>query len=393
MRITKIIKTTRKKSRAKNAVLTILLLLCFIRPLALVIQERNNFFSPGYAASYETLRKAYYSSQYVKKVNPGIIPDNTFESFVGGAFIKGENPIHIVHEHPPLGRYIIGLSILIFDNSTTIILPLTLITLIGLYLISKSILINPLISLIPVIIFANEPLFLSKFQYAPLLEPIQMTFIVLALYFFINGVIKDHYGRYFILSSIALGFVISIRFFILGAALVTSMFLFLFLKKQFNRRFLIFILSLPLSLVILILSYTKTIQEGYSIFQVFSIQKYIFFYHKSKLANYFSFWDLIMFNRWHTWWGDRRIIFDPEWFFIWPISIVISYGHILLGILKKIRFSDSEIVISLWILCYCILLSIGFSTTRYFFALTPFLYIISISLIVKVIKLIYKTDK
>lgn len=380
-----------KKEIIYRFLLLVFLIFIFIRPFNAVLKNANGLFHGGYLERYELqLKKAYYSSQYVNKNNPGIMPDQAFEAFLGGAFIKGGNPILFVHEHPPMGRYIIGLSILLFDNDSTIILPLILISVFGIYLISKLILYNTLLSLLPVVIFVNEPLFLSKFQIAPLLEPIQLTFIILSLYFFIKGVLENKYSHYFILSSIMLGFVISIRFFILGMALAFAMILYFFIRKKLDRKAIVFFLSLPLSLIVLTLSYTKTIQEGYSVFQVFAIQKYIFFYHKSKLSSFFSFWDLIMFNRWHTWWGDRRLLTDSQWILFWPISVVLTSLHFLLAVIRKIKLTDPEKIICLWIISYCVLLSIGYSTTRYFLPLMPFLYIMAISILVKIFRLVMK---
>lgn len=370
--------------------LAFFLILIFIRPFYTFYANINSFFSRGYSQNYEYLKKTYYSSQYVNKVNPNVMPDQAFEAFLGGAFIKGINPILFVHEHPPLGRYIIGLSILLFDNDSTIILFLILLSILGIYLIAKLILHNAFLSLLPVGIFVNEPLFLSKFQIAPLIEPIQLTFIIFSLYFFIKGAMENMYGRYFILSSICLGFVISIRFFILGAALAFAMILYFFIRKKFDRKFLIFLFSLPLSLIVLILSYARTIQDGYSIFQVFSIQKYIFFYHKSKLMSFFSFWDLIMFNRWHTWWGDRRILADSVWFLAWPVSMALSFLHFILAMIKKIELNKPEKIIILWIISYSLLLSVGYSTTRYFLPLVPFMYIMAISVLIKLYKITFK---
>lgn len=364
----------------------IILTLSFLRPAELIYRQRNDFFSPGYAGNYEILRKAYYSSQYVNKINPGIMPDNTFEAFAGGAFIRGVNPILIVHEHPPLGRYIIGLSIILFDNPNTIILPLLLFSIFGIFLIARLSLHNIILSIIPVAIFTNEPLFLSKFEYAPLIESVQLPFIIFSLYFFIKGIIEKNYSRYFILSSMMLGFVISIRFFILGAALAFSMCLYFILRRKIDKKVIIFLLSLPLSLVVLIASYTKTIQEGYSIIQVFGIQKYIFFYHKSKLISFFSFWDLIMFNRWHTWWGDRRILNDYQWIVFWPISMILNGIYLILTMISKTRLNEPEKIIFLWIISYCALLSVGESTTRYFLPLVPFLYILAVSFLIKIFK-------
>lgn len=385
--------TTKKKIKSKIALrflLLLILVLIFIRPFSVIYKNADSFFSKSYWDNYEHLKKLYYSSQYVKKINPNIMPDQAFEAFVGGALIKGLNPIMVVHEHPPLGRYIIGFSILLFNNDSTLILFLTLFTVLGIFLISKFILHSVFLSLVPVALFVNEPLFISKFEIAPLIEPIQLTFIIFSLYFFIKGIKENKYSRYFILSSICLGFVISIRFFILGAALAGSMILYFVFKKQFDKRAVMFLFSLPLSLVVLILSYTKTIQEGYSIFQVFSIQKYIFLYHKSKLISFFSFWDLIIFNKWHTWWGDRRILSDSQWVLIWPISMFLTFLHFLLAMIRKIKLIEEEKIIILWIIFYSVLLSVGLSTTRYFLPLLPFLYIIATALLVKIARTIKK---
>ncbi len=360
------------------------LVLVLIRPVNAVLKNSNSFFSSGYWDSYEYLKKTYYSSQYVNKNKPNIMPDQAFEAFLGGAFAKGENPIMFVHEHPPLGRYILGFSILLFNNSTTILIPLMFFSTLGVFLISKLIIQNNFLSLIPLAVFVNEPLFISKLEIAPLIEPIQLTFIIFSLYFFIKGAIEKKYTRYFILSSIMLGFVISIRFFILGGALAFAMVLYFLFKKKINKRFVIFLFSLPLSMIVLVASYTKTIQDGYSIFQVFGIQKYIFFYHKSKLSSFFSFWDLIMFNKWHTWWGDKRILSDSQWVLFWPISMVLTFLHAFLFLIKKIKLTDPEKIVLLWIFVYSALLSIGYSTTRYFLPLTPFLYIMAISFSIKI---------
>jgi len=314
------------------------------------------------------------------------MPDEVFESFVGGAFIRGVNPILIVHEHPPLGRYIIGFSTLLFDNAATLIIPLSLISVIGIFLISKLVFKKTILAIIPLLIFTNEPLFLSKFKYAPLLEAIQLPFVILCIYFFIKGVSSKKSLYWFIVSSIMLGFVISIRFFILGLAISSSMILFFILRRRIDRKFIMYILSLPFSVLVLILSYTRTIQDGYSFFQVFSIQKYILYYHKSKLISFFSFWDLIFFNRWHTWWGDKKILSDSAWFIIWPISMILTFLFLLFVLRKKMTFSVPEKIIFLWIFVYSLLLSVGNSTTRYFLPLVPFLYILSVSFLIKLFK-------
>ena len=386
MGIAKKVKKQHSFPFVKVTLFSLLLFLTLFRPFAIIYQQKEAFLTRDYFERYGTFKKLYYSSQYVKKDKPSIIPDEILESFAGGAFLQGLNPILIIHDQPPLGRYIIALSILLFANAATIIVPLLLLSLVGMYLISYKVIENVTYALIPVALFSNEPLFMNKFIYNPLLEPIQLPFIIFALYFFILGIEKKKPLKWFILSSIMLGFVISIRFFVLGAGVVVAMSIFFLLRKKIDKKMITFFISLPLSLVILIVSYTKTIQAGYSLIQVLGIQKYLLVYHKSKFILPFSFWDLLLFNRWHTWWGDKAIIGDPHWIILWPVVSLVTFIGVILWIMKKIVISSPEKIILLWVAVLSFMLSTGYTSTRYFLPLLPFLYILATSFIIKVVK-------
>lgn len=362
----------------------IFLLITVFQPISTLYKEKEVFFSRGYGQQYESFERAYSTSQYVQKENPGIIPDQTLESFAGGAFLRGVSPISIIHDQPPMGRYILSLSILLFDNQNTIMILILFLSGLGVFLIGRLILRNTLLSFMPLAIFINEPLFINKFYNSPLLEPIQLPFIIFSLYFFILGVTSKKYLKWFILTSIMLGFVVSIRFFILGVFLILAMILYFLIKKQLNKKFILFISTLPAVLIVLLISYTRTIQLGSSVLHIIGLQKYIYNYHEIQLSLPFSFWDLIIFNRWHTWWGERGILSDEQWIIIWPISVILTFVFLLLGLLKRMLISNEEGVIILWIVMYALFLSIGNTSTRYFTPLLPFIYIISVSLFKKI---------
>lgn len=370
----------------KRLFYVILLIVIFIRPVVAVYNQRHSFFTPGYSKRYEQLRKLYYSSQYVKKQNPSIIPDQTLEAFAGGIFLKGINPILIIHDQPPLGRYIIALSIKLFDNPSTIFIPLLGFSLLGIFLIGRLAIGSALLASIPVAIFANEPLFLGKISTGPLLESIQLPFIILALYFFTKAIYEKKYPHWFILTSVMLGFVISIRFFVLGAGLFLAMLFFFLLQKRIDRKIVSFLLFLPLSLMVLVLSYTKTLQSGYSIIQIFGIQKYILSYQQSKFILPFSFWDLLLFNKWHTWWGTNAISQDPQWIIFWPVALILTAVFLILVIIKRVVINDAEKIIFFWVGVVCIILSTGYTSTRYFLPLIPFLYILAVSFLTRFFK-------
>jgi len=370
--------------------IVILLIICSFSFLRITLEKADTFFTPSYDTQYKEYKKLYYSSQYVQKKNPVIITDEVFEAFAGGAFLKGLNPILIVHDHPPLGRYVVSLSIPLFNNPHTIILPLLALSAFGFFLLSRAVIKHTLLALIPLVVFLNEPLFYSKLIFTPLPEPIQLPFIVFSLVFFIKGISTKHYTKWFICTSLMLGGVISTRYFVLGATLVAAMMIFFALRREFGRRLITFLLTLPLSLVVLLLSYTRTILDGASVVEIFRIQKYIFAYHQSKFIEVFSFWDLLFFNRWHTWWGNREISSDPQWHILWPLSMMLTILHLVAGFVRKVKLNDAEIVLFIWVLLYCAMLSTGYTSTRYFFPLIPLLYILATSFIIKIVRGVIK---
>lgn len=355
------------------------------KPLIIIAQSYERFFSGGYEKRYESLKNSYLSSQYVQKENPNIIPDEAFEEYAAGAFLKGLNPILIVHDHPPLGRYILSLSVFVFDNARTITIPLYFLSLLGLYLIAKKAINDSLFSLIPIAFFSNEPLLFNKLIYTPLPEIIQYPFIIFSFYFFLRYLGSSKAVMWAVLTAITLGFVISTRVFVTGGLMMAVMILSLLILRVSLRKLVAFAAFLPLSFVVLWLSYTVSIIQSGNILAPVGIQKYILSYHNSKFILPFSFWDLLLFNRWHTWWGGREILRDASWVFLWPASVLLSFLYFVVFAFKKISLNNTEKVLFLWLIAYSLLLSLGYTSTRYFMPIVPFLYILSTSFIIKIV--------
>lgn len=376
----------------KNLLFLLLLITLIIQPLFLIFKNQSNYFSGGYASRYEMLKEKYYSSQYATKEYTEILTDEYLESFAGGKLLEGINPILIHHDQPPLGRYIIALSIWLFDNEKTIPILLLITSALGIYLVALQVIKNKFLALIPFGIFINQLMFLNKFTFIPLLEPIQFPFIIFALYTFVRGLQKKKYVPWFLITALLIGCVISIRYFVLGGALILALVFYLLIEKKIKQS-IVFVASLFLSLFVLLVSYFQTFQAGYSLIKVLGIQKYIFVYHKSAFAQPFSFWDLLFFNRWHTWWGDYAILSDAEWSILWPISALIILFFVGFSLWKNIILSAGELVLLFWISMYAMMLSFGYTSTRYFLPLVPFLYILATSFSIKLIRYVIKKYK
>src|SRR5258708_23471717 len=113
-----------------------------------VIANKQKYFSFDFWQRFPILRQTYLDSQYVNKHPKGWIPDEAVNAYAGGAYIQGVSPILIAPDTPPLGRYLIGLSAIIFNNENIIILFFACGSLIMLYLLGMQIFHNVVISLI-----------------------------------------------------------------------------------------------------------------------------------------------------------------------------------------------------------------------------------------------------
>jgi len=112
----------------------------------------------------------------------------------------------------------------------------------------------------------------------------------------------------------------------------------------------------------------------------------------------FSAFDLLLFNRWHTWWGERLITSDPQWRIWWPASfflVILGIARIIkenLSISRLKRYflkknNSLELILVAWIIIYLAFLSVGQTTTRYFFPILPIFYILAVNSLNKFFKL------
>lgn len=364
------------KNKAHNPIRWILslgtLLYVGIRIGSVLIAKPDYYFSPYYTESvYKHLEDTFNRSQYRQKNPTALIPDETVFSYAAGAYLHGIDPILINSEHTPLGKYLIALFIVLIKNDRFIVIPFSLLTLFSLWYLGFHVLHDKLLALIPVALFSSERLFLDQIRYAPLLDIIQLPFIFFTLTLFI----KEYPYKKFFASSLMIGTVMATKTIIPAVLLTLSFFCVFILRKAWNSLFY-FLLWLPISTVILLLTYTKTFLSGYTIFDFIGFQKWILLYQKSKLIFPFSVWRLIFLNQWQAWWGDMRILKADDWSITWPIVTLLTISSVFF-VNKKVQLSKEYHVVIFWVIIYSAFLSIGVVSSRFFLPFLPVLYIIS----------------
>lgn len=353
----------------KIALIILLTLITLFKVGNVIFSRWSVYSAKNYWQRFPALKQSYIDSQYVNKHPKGWIPDEAVNSYAGGAYVKGILPQLIAPDTPPLGRYVIGLSAIIFGNENVLVGSITTLSLIFLFLLGNQVFKNSLISLIPVVLVSSERIFLNQFVYTPLLDGMQLCFL-LATFFFFNK------ANYF-LMALFLGLFISTKFYITGITIIFAVFFVLIIHKNI-KDFLLALISSAISILILLMTYIRSFWFGYNVKSFLGIQKYILLYHKSQLILPFSIWPLLLLNKWHVWFGNKAVISDSQWQITWPIITIISAITILFYIFKKIQKNIHVEILMAWSVLYILFFSFGQISSRYLVIYIPVLYIISV---------------
>lgn len=352
-----------------------LLFITVMLPLSVVMPRLSMYTSPYYTEKvFKDFERVFNASQYRVKDNPAIIPDETLFSYVAGAYLRGMDPIMANSEHTPLGKYFLALSILLFRNDRTIILFFALLTGISIWFVSKQILSDGTIAIIPVLLIASDVLFRNQLVTVPLLDIIQLPFIYLSLAVFLI----ERHKRTFFGTAICVGCVMATKTIVPGVLLIASMYIFLILKNE-RRQVLRFTLWLPVSVLLFAATYIQTFLNGYSIGDFIGFQKWIFLYQKSKLIYPFSSLRLLLFNQWQTWWGTFSVVPANDWSILWPISTVSAFlVSVWIGMKKHWENEALAplLLLTLWVISYHAVIGLGVVSSRFFIPLLPAQYTI-----------------
>lgn len=353
----------------------IALILLAIFPLARTVYlQREHLLLPF---DLKTIEYGYNLSHYAKP-DGAWIADEILFAYASWKYINGDSPIMLNPENPPLGKYIVGLSIILFNNEKLPNLVFQFLSLYSLFILAKLILKSSALALIPPVLLSWEKLFLEQLIFVPLFETFSFTFLCLTIYFYLLGSKKN---KYFILSSVFLGLLWATRPWMATVPLILSFTLHSFLVEKNISKLVRWIAAIPVAVVVLLASYHRLLISGASVYKVLSVQKWILWYHQSRLINIGTVWPLLYLNRWYVWWGDQPFIPMPQWNVLWPMFTTLALFLVVLIIFKKIKYEPAVLLIIFWVLSYLIFLSIGNVSSRYIIYLAPFCYILGIYLL------------
>lgn len=337
--------------------------------LALIIVSSSKF-----SAKYDT---AYWQKEFpFSQVVMGgkathFLSDEELYAILGYKYVRGEDPAKLHAEVPPLGKYLIGLSIITFGNENIVNLILGLLSLILLYQIGLVVLKQKTLALLAVLLESLD----SEFRYLVTtsnLDVPQIFLISFSMLMFIKG-LKNH--RLLPLASLSLGLLMATKFYFNGILLGFVYFLFLLINRKFTP-FVHFTLSLPWIAVGYILPYLVTIVKNPDIIEFLKFQRYLTSWWAGNARVPFGgIWSIITTGWWRTWWEGPTYIKVAEWNFLWPTVTALG----LLSIIKIIKSKNQAARLSwLWCATYLTFASFISAFPRYLLAVFPFLSVLAI---------------
>lgn len=339
--------------------LFILILIAFVAHLLFRVYSYNHEYMSTYDPEY--WKQRYLNSQWVNPHSTESIGDDGLYAYVGWEYIHGLDPTLLQAETPPLGKYLIGLSILIFKNQNIFALIVGILALGTFYMLNLELFKNKLLAIIPVFLFSLEPIYYEQLR-APYLDLLQLLFLFLTFLFV--------YRKKYLVSAIFLGCFAATKFTYVAVIVAFSIGVYLVFQRKFPdvKKFTI---SLGLGLFVFLLSYAQFFLLGHSLREFLALQKWILHFYSigAKPQILGMAFPLLFSGTWYTWWGE--IIQVREWTIMWPIIFVSSIFAVV-AMIKN--YKTNFLLLALWCIFYLIFLTFTPVFPRYLLLILPFMY-------------------
>lgn len=350
-----------------------LVIFCFLIIFAqatLVIFFERSYFLTRYDVPY--WKDRYEHSQYQLPLSKRIIGDDGLFAYAGYRLIKGDNPFSINVDKPPVGKYLIGFSILLFQNPAYYALFLGIGSLYIFFLIAKFLLKNSSTALIATTILFLDPLFLTQFWKAWL--DIAQLFFLLVNFFLILKITDSNKKQrllFILLAGLALGLFIETKPPILFPIIFILETIFL-LSKKFKKGYLFFILGIITGVLT---PYIVYFQLGFGLIDLVKVHKYMTsIYLKSQLiVHKDAIWQTLFFGRFpEVTTGSPTVV--SEWSVLWPIIAICAIAMSIFFLFRQntsIVFKGLAIFLVVTLFIYTLIPSYP----RYLVIILPFFYL------------------
>lgn len=349
-----------------------LLFFCFIiiaLQFTQIVYFKRAQFLQNYDANY--WKDRFEHSQWTLPLSKRIIGDDGIYSYAGYRLIKGTSIETTNANKPPVGIYLIGLSILFFKNPLFSELIVGVGTVICFYLLTLELLKDKRLALITTTLFTLEPFIFSNFTIT-LLDLPQLFFLLLHLIFLLYAVKNKKFGFLLtLISGLSLGFFTETKPPLLLPVIIVLESIYLYKQKYFWQ---FFPMAIGFTIGILV-PYFRYFENGHNLIDYIKLHKYMASIYYSGHNQLFPL----------SIWQSLFVGFFPDvvsgqltrignW---WPLLPVIT----VIGLIQtvKIFFQKKSPLflkgLAIFFLTILVIYTLVPSYARYLVLVIPFLYI------------------
>ncbi len=343
----------------------------FFALVALIFFSYRGIYLARFDGAYS--RDLYDHSQWVLPLAVRSISDNLLYKVAGHDLLKTGKLFEIAPEVPPLGKYLYGFSIRLFQNGELASALLFIFSiLIFNQLLKKIFPDNKKIIFLGVLLFILEPLIFSHSSYTMLDLPQLLVILVHVLSILILYESKKINWFSVLVAGLSLGAFISIKIGFFVIAIIFSDLIILYRCKKLR--------SLPIILVLSLIFYVSTYSpyfHSHSFIDFLKSQKWMIKFYLSSKAK--PIWGMIIISGltgYYRGWSymaawDRF----PEWSILW-ILYFLAFVLSAFSLFKK-QEKDQKIIY-IFNLAFCLICLNLFITfwTRYLLLIIPLLIIL-----------------
>ena len=281
------------------------------------IRFSDRLFTPTNIAEYG---RKYSQSQYVLGENsPQNISDEELYIYAGYAYVKGEDPTTINFEHPPLAKYLFGLSYYLTGNSLVFNIPLYIGVLFLFFLLSKKFINSFLLRMATVVTLATLPLFSHLLPQA--LLDIPLLFTMLCFYLSLTWKSKKLFLKY-CLVGLSLGVMACIKY---PFPFMAVPLLFLAISAWLQKEIRYALLVLPIMGGVYFLQYWGYFAHSHSLIDFINFEKYRFhWWTDNRTIPKFLIFENLFTGRHEAWWEPGTYLYTKEWTPLIPIIFTLS---------------------------------------------------------------------
>jgi len=318
-----------------------LIAISLLRVLWPVYQNLDKFTERYDPVAYE---KKYNASQYMVPRSKNPISDEVLLSHAGYSYIKGTNPILINSDHPPLGKYFIGIFTVLTGNNRTVSIFFAAVNMALMAAIILLLTRSPLLASLGVLFLSFDPMFVDQIIHSPILDIIQVSFLLVYILILIKWS-HDRRNTFPVLAmGIALGCLSSVKLYFPALVVILSTLVALVLGGTPWRYILKYAFIVPVTAFFTYAAtYFRYFMESRAFLPFFGVQKWIFLFWQTNSVNdakvFGNVLPFILFNKWKVWWGTEPYISYSGWTVVWPLFFILGFAASLYFLFMYLRGS------------------------------------------------------